>query len=213
MENQEQVQSEVQEELFKDTEYNLENRLKVWREERHLTQEGQVAGILGNLAEELTELLRANTEDELIDALLDAYVYYHNAYLVPIEYPFIPQIKDHIHGCKTFDSLKSFLAINISGVINGLLEQKLHKELHPDMVMPEEELKNHLKGMTIFTANALESLGYDFFKTLNEVVKVCESRTGAWSEELKKFVKDPNVQQYVPDFNACKRPVEVEVVE
>ena len=43
--------------------------LKIWREERGL--QDTVGNIEGNLAEELTELLRATTTEDKVDALCD----------------------------------------------------------------------------------------------------------------------------------------------
>lgn len=56
---------------------NIFEELKKWREERGLTS--TVGNIQANLAEELTELLRANTEEEKIDALCDMIVFSINA--------------------------------------------------------------------------------------------------------------------------------------
>ena len=51
--------------------------LKEWREERGLQH--KVGNIAGNIAEELTELLRANSVEEEIDALCDMIVFSVNA--------------------------------------------------------------------------------------------------------------------------------------
>lgn len=51
--------------------------LKEWREERGL--QSTIGNIQGNLCEELTEYLRANTVDEQIDALCDIVVFSINA--------------------------------------------------------------------------------------------------------------------------------------
>lgn len=53
------------------------NELKKWREERGLQK--VVGNIAGNLSEELTELLRAENENEEIDALADMIVFSINA--------------------------------------------------------------------------------------------------------------------------------------
>ena len=51
--------------------------LKQWREERGL--QNTVGNIEGNIAEELTELLRATTTEDRIDALCDMIVFSVNA--------------------------------------------------------------------------------------------------------------------------------------
>ena len=51
--------------------------LKEWREERGL--QNKVGNIAGNIAEELTELLRANSVEDEVDALCDIIVFSINA--------------------------------------------------------------------------------------------------------------------------------------
>jgi len=53
------------------------NELKEWREERGL--QNKVGNIEANIAEELTELLRATTVEDKIDALCDMIVFSVNA--------------------------------------------------------------------------------------------------------------------------------------
>lgn len=50
-----------------------------WHETRHLTVEDQRAGLFGNVMEELTELVRARTDDERVDALCDICIFAINS--------------------------------------------------------------------------------------------------------------------------------------
>ena len=56
---------------------NIFDSLNIWREERGLQR--TVGNIAGNISEELTELLRATTVEEEIDALCDMIVFAINA--------------------------------------------------------------------------------------------------------------------------------------
>lgn len=50
--------------------------------------------------------------------------------------------------------------------------------------------------------------GYDFFKCMQEVLNQINSRTGAWNEDLKKWVKDTSPEakskEYQANFYRCK---------
>lgn len=59
---------------------NISNRLTRWREERGLTKESQIVGISGNFYEEVTELHRAKTVDEKVDAYCDMFIYLANTF-------------------------------------------------------------------------------------------------------------------------------------
>lgn len=57
----------------------LQELLKQWRDERHLTIKSQRDGLMGNLCEELSEYYRATNNDKKIDALCDMYVFCMNS--------------------------------------------------------------------------------------------------------------------------------------
>ena len=50
--------------------------------------------------------------------------------------------------------------------------------------------------------------GYDFYKCMKETLKQINSRTGAWNEDLKKWVKDTSPEakekEYQANFYKCK---------
>ena len=60
-------------------ELELQNLLKQWRDERHLSIKSQRDGLIGNLCEEMAEYYRATNNDEKIDALCDMYVFCMNS--------------------------------------------------------------------------------------------------------------------------------------
>ena len=59
------------------TDFN--NELKVWREARDITIASQRPGLVGNLLEETTELARGKDMNDVVDAMLDYFVYAANA--------------------------------------------------------------------------------------------------------------------------------------
>ena len=63
---------------------DLETRLAVWRAERHLTTAGQKEGLLANILEELTEFVRAQDDNERVDACCDILIFLLNSKNEPI---------------------------------------------------------------------------------------------------------------------------------
>lgn len=64
---------------------DLETRLAVWRAERHLTTAGQKEGLLANVLEELTEFVRAQDDNERVDAICDIIVFLINSKNSPVK--------------------------------------------------------------------------------------------------------------------------------
>lgn len=52
--------------------------LSKWRQERHISMEQQKKGLLSNLLEELTEISRATSEEEIIDGYCDCIIFLLN---------------------------------------------------------------------------------------------------------------------------------------
>ena len=60
----------------------------------------------------------------------------------------------------------------------------------------------------IFGSTELVKMGYDIELVTNEVLKVIESRTGKWDDDVGKFIKDDS-PQYIPDYiKNCKALVD-----
>ena len=145
--------------------------LAEWRAERGITAESQKAGYLVNVMEELGELaqaLRDKAEYEIIDALCDISVFTINAGAdIPCEN-------------------------KISGIENNIFQT----------YKTYETLLNACGGYSIgFNACAFNGvlrtcavlcykLGFDFQKAMDETIKEISSRTGAYDEKAKKWVKD-----------------------
>ena len=145
--------------------------LAEWRAERGITAESQKAGYLVNVMEELGELaqaLRDKAEYEIIDALCDISVFTINAGTdIPCEN-------------------------KISGIENNIFQT----------YKTYETLLNACGGYSIgFNAYAFNGvlrtcavlcykLGFDFQKAMDETIKEISSRTGAYDENAKKWVKD-----------------------
>ncbi|HEA7782647.1 TPA: hypothetical protein RXL88_001771, partial [Campylobacter coli] len=58
----------------------IKERLKQWRQERHLTYENQRKDFLGNVFEKASEYFRAKDDLERVEALCDIAVFCFNAF-------------------------------------------------------------------------------------------------------------------------------------
>lgn len=139
--------------------------LQKWCKERKLTAKQQDHNLLGNVMEELTELARAETDNERIDALCDITVYTINAYGDEFSY-------QHYTGYDTRNENELF---NFISVATQDIQCNLHKEI------------------VYICFGSMRQLGYDPFKAMTEVVKEIFSRSGKWDKKLGKFVKDAGV--------------------
>lgn len=155
---------------------NLANEisaLKVWKEERNLSVESQQAGFKGNFFEEVAEFYRASNDYEKVDALCDMLVFLINSSgsinastdkefeLIPIAWKDGDKYKDCEHHLQN--------AITILMKCGAGCDDKLPAS---------------------YLLSAIITLGYDPQKCLSETIKEISSRTGKYSNELKKFVKD-----------------------
>lgn len=155
---------------------NLANEisaLKVWKEERNLSIESQQAGFKGNFFEEVAEFYRASNDYEKVDALCDMLVFLINSSgsinastdkefeLIPIAWKDGDKYKDCEHHLQN--------AITILMKCGAGCDDKLPAS---------------------YLLSAIITLGYDPQKCLSETIKEISSRTGKYSNELKKFVKD-----------------------
>lgn len=139
--------------------------LQKWCKERNLTAKQQNENLLGNVLEELTELTRAKTDSERIDALCDIVVYTINAYGDKFRY-------EHYTGYDTRNKNELFNFIRVA-------TQDIQCNAH-----------THIAYMCF---GSMRQLGYDPFKAMNETIKEISSRSGKWNKKLGKFVKDAGV--------------------
>ena len=170
--------------------------LKAWRHERGITAESQKEGYLVNVMEELGELASALRDYEKFSKT-------NLAYNLPDDlayYDTVKKVAEH----EIIDALCdiSVFTINagadipcenkISGIENNIFQT----------YKTYETLLNACGGYSIgFNAYAFNGvlrtcavlcykLGFNFQKAMDETIKEISSRTGAYDENAKKWVKD-----------------------
>lgn len=179
-------------------EQNLEQLLKNWREERHLTVEMQNAGLIGNLCEEMAEYYRATNESEKIDALCDMYVFCMNS--------LDGDLKDIIDDLeiKLFSelfNLKCCKLLLISDIENKLQKLKVEKIIVKTFNLALYILMKNLE-------NEVREMGFNFYECMLETIKEISSRTGHYDKNIHKFVKNKSEEAikkwYKADYSKCK---------
>ena len=197
------------------TDFN--NELKLWREARDITIASQKPGLVGNLLEETTELARAKTTNDVVDAMLDYFVYAANAIeginlnqeLLANE---LEDVNKKKHKFKELEpeAFEVFKKYFVNQLLEGIkaasfltmprIEDTDSK--HKEIVEVYTEYLNKL--FRIIKATILIA-GYDFDLAANECLKAIHSRKGKWSNDLRKFVKDPNqTDRYEPNYDLAK---------
>lgn len=140
------------------------NELREWMNVRHLDYKSQLANILGNVLEEITEIARAKGDmHEKIDGLVDICVFCINASEKPINICRFNEFKD-----MTLDS-NSQLIDFINCIMNNIES--------PQEIVP-------------ICFAIIENLGYNAHDCMLEVCKELHSRTGHYDEAKGKFIKD-----------------------
>lgn len=168
--------------------------LAEWRAERGITAESQKEGYLVNVMEELGELSAAlrlfeksksvNDSHELkcaehfiIDAICDICVFTINAGAdIPCQLkPLIIETKREFSVASIFVAIADFIRtdVNNSPFVNG-------------------SPFNYYDFARILRccASVCEQYGFDFQIAMDETIKEISSRTGAYDENAKKWVKD-----------------------
>lgn len=175
-------------------EKNLQNLLKQWRDERHLTVENQREGLIGNLFEEMTEYYRATNENKKIDALCDIYVFCMNSLGCDMK-------RAREKTIIIMDSKNKFLLLNF---INDNLEGTKKEDNYFDEIGLNESLYTFMQCSEI---EAIE-LGYNFYQCMLETIKEISSRTGYYDDNIHKFVKDTSpkakAKWYKANYSKCK---------
>lgn len=169
------------------------DELAKWRSVRKLSIESQREGYIRNIMEELGELaaaIKANNEHEYIDALCDIMVFAGNCvYKEKFDKAYIPWETLEELGIDTSET----------ALLKGLLGNTYDMTYDPTMM---------IASLYSFCRDLAAKKGYDFFKCMQEVLKQINSRTGAWNEDLKKWVKDTSPEakskEYQADFDKCK---------
>ena len=165
-------------------------QLKAWRNERGITAESQKAGYLVNVMEELGELATALREYErfskpsypypknkkyaehgIIDALCDIAVLTINAGAdIPCQLrPLIIEHKNEFSVADIFVAIADFIRTDSNGSPFNYYD---------------------FARILRCCASVCEQYGFDFQKSMIETIKEISSRTGAYDENAKKWVKD-----------------------
>ena len=164
--------------------------LAEWRAERGITAESQKAGYLVNVMEELGELATALREYErfskpsypypknkkyaehgIIDALCDISVFTINAGAdIPCQLrPLIIEHKNEFSVADIFVAIADFIRTDSNGSPFNYYD---------------------FARILRCCASVCEQYGFDFQKSMIETIKEISSRTGAYDEKAKKWVKD-----------------------
>lgn len=184
---------------------SLLERLEEWREDRNLTYEKQRECLLGNVLEEITEFVRANSVYERIDALCDIAVYVMNSqrdgFVSEIPTPIIPDNSveaAHAYLVKSStdrsdealqNNYTRFLLETTTTYVAGNVQwAKYNPEFYAGNISVDESTLRAMLhavavGLKLYTTKSI-------YECLEETLKEIESRTGRWSDEKKKFVKD-----------------------
>ena len=170
--------------------------LAEWRAERGITAESQKEGYLVNVMEELGELATALREYErfskpsypyqknkkyaehgIIDALCDISVFTINAGAdIPCDFK-VTQIQPNAN-------------YSINAELNFLIERITHFNKAIIFGDYPKDTAIYFNSILDKCADICEYCGFDFQIAMDETIKEISSRTGAYDEKAKKWVKD-----------------------
>ena len=170
--------------------------LKAWRHERGITAESQKAGYIVNVMEELGELASAlrdyekfsatdypyptdkqEAEHEIIDAICDICVFTINAGAdIPCDFK-VTQIQPNAN-------------YSINAELNFLIERITHFNKAIIFGDYPKDTAIYFNSILDKCADICECYGFDFQIAMDETIKEISSRTGAYDEVSKKWVKD-----------------------
>ena len=169
--------------------------LAEWRAERGITAENQKAGYLVNVMEEFGELASAlrdyekfsateqdtakkqKAEYEIIDALCDISVFTINAGVdIPCDFK-VTQIQPNAN-------------YSINAELNFLIERVTHFNKAIIFGDYPKDTAIYFNSILDKCADICENYGFDFEIAMLETIKEISSRTGAYDENAKKWVKD-----------------------
>jgi hypothetical protein len=155
-------------------------QIRVWAKERGLHDiEYQPLPQIGFLVKELHEFITAKDSNGRIDALCDMTVFSVNA--IALLNRNHDRTDEEIHaGFETGDISKYVdSVIGIAKEINGYIGLCFHEKRRQDIYAM----------LIAFCRGAIEFLGYDYDKAMEETLKEINSRVGAFDEVKGKWVK------------------------
>jgi hypothetical protein len=83
----------------------------------------------------------------------------------------------------------SFKNMGVKGYVLNIVEELTE---YSEAMLNDDinEVVDAICDVEVFSATELVKMGFDIEKSYNEVLKIIESRTGRWDDNLGKFVKD-----------------------
>lgn len=180
-------------------------KLEDWREERHLSIESQQAGIVPNLLEELTEYIRATSDNERIDAMCDIIVFSINSFVFDTNR--IKEIDKILGDSDFFATSKNSVYKSNDKQIQRIMQDI--KELHYDTIVENIGVDTAvLSGIISSALSIITRLGYDPYLAMQETIKEISSRTGSYDENIGKWVKNTSDEAkqkwYNANYDICK---------
>lgn len=139
--------------------------LQEWCKLRNLTTTQQNHDLLGNVLEELTELARAKTDNERIEALCNIVVYTISAY----------DAKFYYGECIGYDVRNEDKLLNFISVVTQSIQCVSHIYI------------------VYMCFGSMRQLGYDPFECMNQTIKEIISNSEKWNKKLGQFVKDAGI--------------------
>jgi hypothetical protein len=144
--------------------------------ERNLDINGQRSGFKKNVIEEINEYNEASNEHDTVDAICDICVFTLNA----MKESSIEQIKlQKVKSSTTFSE-------QLDKITASAFDEK------------------ELIYMVEMCYTLATEMGYSFKECMEETIRELNSRRGAWSEEKRKWIKDPNVVPYRANYSQFK---------
>lgn len=169
--------------VIEDIFYSLDD----WREERGLQQ--TVGNIAANIGEEIVEYLRAENDEQRIDALCDIFTFGVNG----------------IFAQGFYFNHEFFLRETVGdGFIMAMYS-------YSELVACQKniDITYTLTCIVRSARHKIEQLGYDFIIAMDETLKEIHSRTGAWNDETGKWEKfktdEAKALWYKADYSKAKR--------
>lgn len=179
---------------------NILNALKDWREERRLTIEGQRDGFVKNFSEEYSEYAEKPNKFSRVDALCDMFIVIANSDYTRFE--FNPDF-----GVGAFRRLFTGTRIKPSDYLKAFVDCDLPVWGNLD---EDARIKNgSLICAVIFVM--IDDLGFEPLGAIGEAIKEISSRTGAWDDAQKKWVKfqtpEAKSKWYKAKYSNCKKAI------
>lgn len=155
-------------------------KLKAWRHERGITAQSQKDGYIVNVMEELGELSTALREYERFSKP---------------SYPYPKNKKYAEHGI--IDALCDIAVLTINAgadIIPDEIDTRNNQSLSFLLAwinyFESSNFVKHANDVLMCCASVCEQYGYNFEIAMLETIKEISSRTGAYDEKAKKWVKD-----------------------